>query len=180
MTPESDAGAVSQMGGQVTYNGRTFKDFRVHRTAGYIEQEDVHMGELTVRETFDFAARCMGAGTKKGELGASQQASGTIAGSSKLWYSGQASPGFGTRCGSCRGCMCCVTNVASHAAAAMHLTCRPGTLLCPACQQACCQQEHTHGASRCMIWQCHAACAVQAVQPVMASPTWCMSAQVMG
>ena len=26
----------------------------------------VHMGELTVRETFDFAARCMGTGTKKG------------------------------------------------------------------------------------------------------------------
>lgn len=52
----------------MTYNGRSFKDFRVHRTAGYIEQEDVHMGELTVRETFDFAARCMGADTKKGEL----------------------------------------------------------------------------------------------------------------
>ena len=29
------------------------------------------MGELTVRETFDFAARCMGAGTKKGTPGSS-------------------------------------------------------------------------------------------------------------
>ena len=32
---------ISQVGGGVTYNGRSFQDFRVHRTAGYIEQEDV-------------------------------------------------------------------------------------------------------------------------------------------
>lgn len=31
-----------------------------------MSQEDVHMGELTVNETFDFAARCMGSATKKG------------------------------------------------------------------------------------------------------------------
>ncbi|KAK9794008.1 hypothetical protein WJX73_008792 [Symbiochloris irregularis] len=54
--------------GEVTYNGRSFKDFRVTRTAAYVEQEDVHMGELTVRETFDFGARCMGAGTKAADL----------------------------------------------------------------------------------------------------------------
>ena len=52
----------------MTYNGHPFKDFRVQRTATYIEQEDVHMGELTVNETFDFAARCMGSATKKGAL----------------------------------------------------------------------------------------------------------------
>ena len=28
-----------------------------------------HIGEMTVRETFDFAARCQGAGTKKGDFG---------------------------------------------------------------------------------------------------------------
>lgn len=55
------------MEGGVTYNGRSFGEFRPQRTAAYVEQEDVHMGELTVRETFDFAARCMGAGTKAGE-----------------------------------------------------------------------------------------------------------------
>ena len=55
-----------QTEGEVTYNGRGFREFRVQRTAAYVEQEDVHMGELTVRETFDFAARCMGAGTKAG------------------------------------------------------------------------------------------------------------------
>ena len=58
---------VLQQEGEVTYNGRTFDEFRPYRTAAYISQEDVHMGELTVRETFDFAARCMGAGTKASE-----------------------------------------------------------------------------------------------------------------
>ena len=56
-----------QREGEVTYNGRSFKEFRAQRTAAYVAQEDVHMGELTVRETLDFAARCMGAGTKAGE-----------------------------------------------------------------------------------------------------------------
>ena len=46
------------------YNGRSFKEFHAQRTAAYVEQEDVHMGELTVHETLDFAARCMGAGSK--------------------------------------------------------------------------------------------------------------------
>ena len=30
-------------------------------------QNDLHLGELTVRETFDFAARCQGVGHKAGE-----------------------------------------------------------------------------------------------------------------
>lgn len=32
-----------------------------------------HIGEMTVRETFDFAARCQGAGAKKGMVFNSQQ-----------------------------------------------------------------------------------------------------------
>ena len=55
-----------QMQGQVSYNGRSFTEFKAQCTAAYVAQEDVHMGELTVRETLDFAARCMGAGTKAG------------------------------------------------------------------------------------------------------------------
>ncbi|XP_072954744.1 ABC transporter G family member 51 [Typha angustifolia] len=47
--------------GRVTYNGRAFDDFFVQRTSAYISQTDNHLGELTVRETFDFAARCQGA-----------------------------------------------------------------------------------------------------------------------
>ncbi len=36
------------------------------RTSAYISQFDNHIGELTVRETFDFAARCQGAGYRPG------------------------------------------------------------------------------------------------------------------
>ena len=51
---------------QVTYNGVPLRDFSAVRTASYIPQTDVHIGELTVRETFDFAARCQGSGFKPG------------------------------------------------------------------------------------------------------------------
>eukprot|EP00850_Spirogloea_muscicola_P010335 SM000060S19667 [mRNA] locus=s60:404941:415471:- [translate_table: standard] len=47
--------------GRTTYNGRGFKEFVPQRTAAYVDQVDNHIGELTVRETFDFAARCQGA-----------------------------------------------------------------------------------------------------------------------
>ena len=54
-----------QVEGSTTYNGRGFEEFIPLRTATYVEQSDTHIGELTVRETFDFAARCQAAGTKK-------------------------------------------------------------------------------------------------------------------
>lgn len=38
----------------------------------YVEQEDQHLPELTVRETFDFAARCQGVGAQAGELSSQQ------------------------------------------------------------------------------------------------------------
>ena len=58
-----------QVSGEVTYNGRTFKEFRPLRTASYIEQTDSGlMAEMTVRETLDFSARCQGVSIKKGEL----------------------------------------------------------------------------------------------------------------
>ena len=49
-----------QTTGKVTFNGKTFKDFLPQRTAAYIDQVDNHYPELTVRETFDFAARTQG------------------------------------------------------------------------------------------------------------------------
>ena len=49
-----------QTTGKVTFNGRTFKQFLPQRTAAYIDQVDNHYPELTVRETFDFAARTQG------------------------------------------------------------------------------------------------------------------------
>ena len=55
-----------QVQGRVTYNGKTFKEFLPERTAIYVEQDDVHIGEMTVRETMDFSARCQGTGSNAG------------------------------------------------------------------------------------------------------------------
>ncbi len=55
----------------MTYNGRTFAEFIPERTSVYVEQEDKHMPELSVRETFNFAALCHGTGGRRGGLVAS-------------------------------------------------------------------------------------------------------------
>jgi len=34
------------------------------KTCAYISQNDVHYGEMTVRETLDFTGRCLGVGTR--------------------------------------------------------------------------------------------------------------------
>ncbi|KAK2997331.1 hypothetical protein RJ639_026495, partial [Escallonia herrerae] len=47
--------------GSIMYNGHKLDEFCVQRTSAYIGQTDNHIAELTVRETFDFAARCQGA-----------------------------------------------------------------------------------------------------------------------
>ena len=57
-----------QVNGEVLYNGAALTEFLPQRTAVYVEQEDQHLPELTVRETFDFAARCQGVGGKAGML----------------------------------------------------------------------------------------------------------------
>ncbi|DBB05992.1 hypothetical protein WJX82_004698 [Trebouxia sp. C0006] len=57
-----------QVKGSITYNGHTFDEFIPERTSSYIDQQDIHLAELTVRETFDFAARCQGTGHKAEEL----------------------------------------------------------------------------------------------------------------
>ncbi|KAL6780792.1 hypothetical protein ACKKBF_B11655 [Auxenochlorella protothecoides x Auxenochlorella symbiontica] len=44
--------------GSVTYNGKNFNEFMPERVASYVNQFDTHFGELTVRETIDFAAQC--------------------------------------------------------------------------------------------------------------------------
>ncbi|GMI91871.1 pleiotropic drug resistance 12, ATP-binding cassette G40, PLEIOTROPIC DRUG RESISTANCE 12 [Hibiscus trionum] len=50
--------------GTVTYNGHTMDEFVPQRTAAYISQHDLHLGEMTVRETLSFSARCQGVGTR--------------------------------------------------------------------------------------------------------------------
>jgi ABC-type multidrug transport system ATPase subunit len=55
-----------QVSGSVTYNGHEMNEFVPERTAAYISQHDLHIGEMTVRETLAFSARCQGVGTRYG------------------------------------------------------------------------------------------------------------------
>ncbi|CAL5088799.1 unnamed protein product [Urochloa decumbens] len=48
--------------GNITYNGHTMDEFEARRSAAYVSQHDLHMGELTVRETVNFSAKCQGIG----------------------------------------------------------------------------------------------------------------------
>ncbi|XP_073109550.1 ABC transporter G family member 42-like [Elaeis guineensis] len=50
--------------GEVTYNGYRLDEFVAQKTAAYISQNDVHVGEMTVKETLDFSARCQGVGAR--------------------------------------------------------------------------------------------------------------------
>jgi ABC-type multidrug transport system ATPase subunit len=56
-----------KVSGKVTYNGHDMHEFVPQRTAAYISQQDLQLGELTVRETLDFSGRCQGVGTRSGE-----------------------------------------------------------------------------------------------------------------
>ncbi|XVE52143.1 hypothetical protein DITRI_Ditri02bG0098800 [Diplodiscus trichospermus] len=50
--------------GRVTYNGHGMDEFVPQRTAAYISQHDLHIGQMTVRETLAFSARCQGVGSR--------------------------------------------------------------------------------------------------------------------
>ncbi|KDO58224.1 hypothetical protein CISIN_1g000524mg [Citrus sinensis] len=53
-----------KVSGRVTYNGHDMGEFVPERTAAYISQHDNHIGEMTVRETLAFSARCQGVGSR--------------------------------------------------------------------------------------------------------------------
>ncbi|KAG0454790.1 hypothetical protein HPP92_024082 [Vanilla planifolia] len=53
-----------KLSGTITYNGHGMNEFVPQRTAAYISQHDLHLGEMTVRETLEFSARCQGVGTR--------------------------------------------------------------------------------------------------------------------
>ncbi|VFQ72414.1 unnamed protein product [Cuscuta campestris] len=53
-----------KVGGRVTYNGHELHEFVPQRTAAYIGQHDLHIGEMTVRETLEFSAACQGIGSR--------------------------------------------------------------------------------------------------------------------
>ncbi|XP_039684151.1 pleiotropic drug resistance protein 1 isoform X2 [Medicago truncatula] len=50
--------------GKVTYNGHEMNEFVPQRTAAYVDQNDLHIGEMTVRETLAFSARVQGVGPR--------------------------------------------------------------------------------------------------------------------
>ncbi|XP_039166274.1 pleiotropic drug resistance protein 1 isoform X4 [Eucalyptus grandis] len=50
------------LSGRVTYNGQGMEEFVPQRTSAYISQYDLHIAEMTVRETLAFSARCQGVG----------------------------------------------------------------------------------------------------------------------
>ncbi|GLT71132.1 hypothetical protein SLA2020_431730 [Shorea laevis] len=50
--------------GQLTYNGHRLDEFVPRKTSAYISQNDVHLGDLTVKETLDYSARFQGVGSR--------------------------------------------------------------------------------------------------------------------
>ncbi|XP_058737878.1 pleiotropic drug resistance protein 1-like [Vicia villosa] len=50
--------------GKVTYNGHEMNEFVPQRTSAYVDQNDLHVGEMTVRETLAFSARVQGVGPR--------------------------------------------------------------------------------------------------------------------
>nr|XP_029118044.1 pleiotropic drug resistance protein 3 [Elaeis guineensis] len=50
--------------GEVSYNGFGLEEFVPEKTSAYISQYDLHIPEMTVRETLDFSARFQGVGSR--------------------------------------------------------------------------------------------------------------------
>ncbi|KAJ1697900.1 hypothetical protein LUZ63_006412 [Rhynchospora breviuscula] len=55
---------LKQTSGRITYCGHELSEFVPQMSSAYISQHDLHNGEMTVRETIDFSARCLGVGTR--------------------------------------------------------------------------------------------------------------------
>ncbi|XP_038722403.1 pleiotropic drug resistance protein 3-like isoform X1 [Tripterygium wilfordii] len=53
-----------KVSGEMSYNGYKVEEFVPQKTAAYISQYDLHIPEMTVRETLDFSACCQGIGSK--------------------------------------------------------------------------------------------------------------------
>ncbi|KAK2970232.1 hypothetical protein RJ640_021668 [Escallonia rubra] len=52
--------------GDISYNGYKLDEFVPQKTSAYVSQYDLHISEMTVRESLDFAARCQGIGSRAG------------------------------------------------------------------------------------------------------------------
>lgn len=59
---------IPQRSGEISYNGHGLNEFVPQKTSAYISQHDLHIAEMTVRETIDFSARCQGVGSRTGRF----------------------------------------------------------------------------------------------------------------
>ena len=55
-----------QVTGDIEYNGENLNKFVPAKTSAYVSQHDLHVPEMTVRETLDFSARFQGVGWRAG------------------------------------------------------------------------------------------------------------------
>ncbi|CAI9107715.1 OLC1v1007147C1 [Oldenlandia corymbosa var. corymbosa] len=53
-----------EVSGDISYNGYELTEFVPQKTSAYISQYDLHIGEMTVRETLDFSLCCQGVGSR--------------------------------------------------------------------------------------------------------------------
>ncbi|XP_024196912.1 pleiotropic drug resistance protein 3 isoform X1 [Rosa chinensis] len=53
-----------KVSGEISYNGYRLEEFVPEKTSAYVGQYDMHIPEITVRETLDFSAGCQGVGSR--------------------------------------------------------------------------------------------------------------------
>ncbi|PON68433.1 ABC transporter-like [Parasponia andersonii] len=53
-----------KVSGGISYNGYKLGEFVPQKTSAYVSQNDLHIPEMTVRETLDFSAHCQGVGSR--------------------------------------------------------------------------------------------------------------------
>ncbi|KAL3687132.1 hypothetical protein R1sor_013441 [Riccia sorocarpa] len=53
-----------KLNGKVTYNGHEMREFIPQKTSAYISQHDLHVAEMTVKETLEYSAKSQGIGTR--------------------------------------------------------------------------------------------------------------------
>ncbi|KAI4335067.1 hypothetical protein L6164_013748 [Bauhinia variegata] len=70
-----------KVSGEISYNHHKLEEFVPQKTSAYISQHDLHIPQMTVRETVDFAARCLGVGGRAdiiAEVSRREKEAGTI------------------------------------------------------------------------------------------------------
>lgn len=55
-----------KVSGEISYNGYKLEEFVPQKTSAYVSQNDLHIPEMTVRETLDYSSRFQGVGSRAG------------------------------------------------------------------------------------------------------------------